>query len=213
MFTSTPTKFTQLEITVSSDSFEMLGIDVVLVEPDADILWLDLDQLGQRVLKPAADRDPASQGRVGVGKLFAAHLAGRVDAGAGLVDDDIGELGDQGVGRVRPGRCLRRGRALRRVSRLRRTRARRVGFSPAAAARRTQGRSRRKGVSPPGRPRAFRNRPWPPEPLRPAATETPRRLSSGVSAAEAIADRCGCGPMIADLGRGGRAARPRRVGR
>ncbi len=46
MFTSTPTKFTQLEITVLERFFEMLGIDVVLVEADADILGLDLHQLG-----------------------------------------------------------------------------------------------------------------------------------------------------------------------
>ena len=39
---------------------ELLGVDVVLVEPDADILRLDLDQLGERVLEPAADRDAAA---------------------------------------------------------------------------------------------------------------------------------------------------------
>ncbi len=81
---------------------ELLGVDVVLVEPDADVLGLDLDQLGQRVLEPAADRDAAAQGRVEVGKLVAADLAGRVDARAGLVDDDVGKLGEQRVGRVRP---------------------------------------------------------------------------------------------------------------
>ncbi len=88
-------------------------------------------------MQPAADRDAASQGRVGIGKLIAAYLAGGIDAGAGLVDDDIRELREQGVGRVRPGRCLRRWRALRlRVSGgLADARARRVRFPPAAPAR------------------------------------------------------------------------------
>ena len=72
--------------------FELLGIDVVLVKPDADILGIDLDELGQRVLEPAADRDAAAQGRVEVGELVAADLARRIDAGACLVDDDVGEL-------------------------------------------------------------------------------------------------------------------------
>ena len=42
----------------------------------------------------------AAEGRVELGQLVAADLAGRVDAGAGLVDDDVGELGELGVGRV-----------------------------------------------------------------------------------------------------------------
>ena len=29
---------------------ELLGVDIVLVEPDTDVLRLDLDQLGQRIL-------------------------------------------------------------------------------------------------------------------------------------------------------------------
>ena len=87
---------------------ELLGIDVVLIKPHADILGLDLDQLGQRVLEPAADRDAAAQGRVEVGKLVASDLARRVDAGAGLVDDDVGELGELRIGRVGPGRLLGR---------------------------------------------------------------------------------------------------------
>ena len=114
MFRSTPTKLTQLEMTASSVSLSCFGIDVVLVESDADVLGLDLDQLGQRILEPAADRDAAAQGGVGVGKLLAADLAGRIDAGAGLVDDDVGELGEQAVGRV----GLRRGSAAAASARL-----------------------------------------------------------------------------------------------
>ena len=88
---------------------ELLGVDVVLIEPDADVLRLDLHQLGQRVLKPRPIEIPLPQRRVELGQLVAADLAGGVDAGAGLVDDDIGELGEQGVGGVRPGRRRRRG--------------------------------------------------------------------------------------------------------
>ena len=69
-------------MTDSSVSLSCFGIDVMLIEPDADILRLDLDQLGQRVLEPAADRDTAAQGGVEVGKLVAADLARRIDAGA-----------------------------------------------------------------------------------------------------------------------------------
>jgi hypothetical protein len=91
----------------------------VLVEADADILGLNLHQLGQRILKPAADRDTAAQGRVGIGKLIAADLARGVDAGASLVDDDVDELRQHSVGGVWSRRRLRRRRPLRRrVSRL-----------------------------------------------------------------------------------------------
>jgi hypothetical protein len=91
---------------------ELLGIDVVLVEADADVLGLDLDQLGERVLEPPADRDRAAERGVVLGELLAADRAGRVDAGAGLVDDDVGELREAGVGRMRLGRawgCFGRG--------------------------------------------------------------------------------------------------------
>ena len=91
---------------------ELLGIDVVLVKPDADILGLDLDELGQRILEPAADRDAAPQGGVEVGKLVAADLACRVNAGPGLVDDDVGELREQRIGRMGPRRLWRRRRAM-----------------------------------------------------------------------------------------------------
>ena len=83
---------------------ELLRVDVVLIEADADALGLDLDELGERVLEPPADRDRAAEGGVEVGELLAADRAGRVDARAGLVDDHVGELGEQRVGRVRPGR-------------------------------------------------------------------------------------------------------------
>ena len=110
---------------------ELLGVDVVLVQADADILGLDLDQFGQRILEPAADGDGASGGGIVLGELVAAGGAGRVDAGAGLVDDDVGELaqetgrprgvraaaaGCRGLGRLRrPGRLgLGRGPWVRR---------------------------------------------------------------------------------------------------
>ena len=85
---------------------ELLRVDVVLIEADADVLRLDLDQLGQRVLEPSADRDRAPDLVVEVGEFLAADRADRVDAGAGLVDDHVGELRLL-VGRVRPGRGRR----------------------------------------------------------------------------------------------------------
>ena len=92
--------------------FELLGVHVVLVEADADVLGFDLDELGQRILKPPSDRDGAAERGVELGKLLAANLAGGVDAGPGLVDDHVRELRQQRIGRVRGGGC--RGRRRRR---------------------------------------------------------------------------------------------------
>ena len=72
-----------------------------------------LTSLRERVLQPAADGDRAAGGGVEVGELLAADGAGGIDAGAGLVDDDVGELRQQGVGRV----GLRGGRRLLRAGR------------------------------------------------------------------------------------------------
>jgi hypothetical protein len=92
---------------------ELLGIDIVLVQPDADVLRLDLDQLRQRVLEPAADRDRRTERRVKVGQLFTAHLAGRVNAGPRLVDDHVRELRQEMVGGMRGRRDRRRWRSRR----------------------------------------------------------------------------------------------------
>src|SRR5207253_3510152 len=79
------------------DSFERFleaaGVNVVLVEADADVLGIDLDQFAERVLQTTADGDGAAQGGVEVGKLLAADGAGRIDAGPGLVDDDVNQIG------------------------------------------------------------------------------------------------------------------------
>ena len=106
---------------------QLLGVDVVLVQADADVLRVDLDQFAERVLQAAADGDGAAQGGVEVGELLAADGAGRVDAGAGLVDDDVGQ--------VRPAR--RAGRAADRAAApaARRRRRRRRGGAASAAAR------------------------------------------------------------------------------
>ena len=126
---------------------ELFGIDVVLVEPDTDVLRLDLDQLGERVLEPAADRDAAAQGRVEVGKLITADLAGRVDAGAGLVDDDVDELREQVVGGVGPGGLLRRWWGVLGILGPGWARSRGFGFSAAPTSRRSNGWARRSGCS------------------------------------------------------------------
>ena len=72
---------------------EVLRMNVVLVKPDADVLRVDLDQLAERVLQPPADGNGAAQGGVELRELFAAERAGRVIAGPGLVDDDVGQIG------------------------------------------------------------------------------------------------------------------------
>src|SRR5262249_53084754 len=77
---------------------ELLGIHVVLIESDADVLRLDLDELREWVLKPPANGDGAPQRGVMIGKLFAADGAGGIDAGAGLVDDYVGQSRELRIG-------------------------------------------------------------------------------------------------------------------
>ena len=60
---------------------QLLLVHVVLVQPDADALRVDLDQLGQRVLQAAGDADRAAHRHVQVGKLVARQPRRRVDAG------------------------------------------------------------------------------------------------------------------------------------
>ena len=63
--------------------------DVVLVLADPDRLWLDLDQLGERVLQPPRDRRGAAQRHVDVGKLARRELGRRVDRRACLADHQL----------------------------------------------------------------------------------------------------------------------------
>jgi len=46
-------------------------VHVVLVLADADRLGLDLDQLGERILEPARDRDRTADRQIQLGKLLA----------------------------------------------------------------------------------------------------------------------------------------------
>src|SRR4249919_3424511 len=46
------------------------GAEVVLVLADADGFRIDLDELGQRILQPASDRDRTAQRHVEVGQLL-----------------------------------------------------------------------------------------------------------------------------------------------
>ena len=55
---------------------QLLLVDVVLVQADADRLGVDLDQLGQRVLDAAGDGDGAAHADVEVGHLGAGQRAG-----------------------------------------------------------------------------------------------------------------------------------------
>src|SRR5205807_4583307 len=72
---------------------EVARVDVVLIQADADVLWIDFHQLAERVLQAPADGDGAAHRGVVVGELLAADGAGGVDAGAGLIDDDVSQVG------------------------------------------------------------------------------------------------------------------------
>ena len=71
---------------------QLLFGHVMLVLADADGLRLDLDQLGQRILKAAGDGDRGTEVHVELGKLLRAEGTGGVDRGPGLGDDHIAEI-------------------------------------------------------------------------------------------------------------------------
>ncbi|MGY3548255.1 hypothetical protein ACVW0W_004022 [Bradyrhizobium sp. USDA 4469] len=90
--TSTPTAFTQSS-NHRVERFGELGLtEVVLILADADCLGLDLDELGERILKTAGDRDRAAQGDVEVGQLLGGESGGRIDRRAGFRHHDLGHL-------------------------------------------------------------------------------------------------------------------------
>ena len=60
--------------------------DLVVVLAGAERLGLELDELGERVLQPAPDRDRRAQRRLGLGQLGARGLAGGPAAHARLAD-------------------------------------------------------------------------------------------------------------------------------
>ena len=53
---------------------QVFGLHVVLIEAHADAGRIDLDQLAERILQAAADRDGAAERGIVVGKLFAAQF-------------------------------------------------------------------------------------------------------------------------------------------
>ena len=69
----------------------MLRLHVVLIQADADIGRIDLHQFAERILHPPADGNGAAKRGVVVGQFLAAERAGRIDAGAGFVDDHVGD--------------------------------------------------------------------------------------------------------------------------
>ena len=68
---------------------ERVLVDIVLVHAHADGAWVDLDQLGQRILHAAGDGDRAADGDIQVGHFGARQRAGGIDGGAGLVGDQV----------------------------------------------------------------------------------------------------------------------------
>ncbi len=71
---------------------ELTLIDIVLVLADTDGFGIDLDELGERVLETAGDRDGASDGEVELRKFLAGDVGCGVDAGSGLGDGDGEEM-------------------------------------------------------------------------------------------------------------------------
>ncbi len=69
VLTSTPTAFTQSSTTRVQRARQLPSVTSCWYWPDADRLRVDLDQLGQRVLQPAGDRDRAAQRHVQLGQL------------------------------------------------------------------------------------------------------------------------------------------------
>ncbi len=87
-------------------------VDVMLILPDADRLGIDLDQLGQRILQAARDRDGATHGDVQIGEFLRRRFRGGIDRRARFRHHDAGQFqlgmfGDdvrhEFVGLARPG--------------------------------------------------------------------------------------------------------------
>ena len=64
---------------------------VVLILPHTNRLRIDFDQLGQRVLQAARDRDSTTQRNIKIGEFTRSQLRGRVNRRARLADDDLGK--------------------------------------------------------------------------------------------------------------------------
>ena len=64
----------------------------MLILPHADGLGLDLDELGQRILKPTRDRDSRAQIDVILREFLGAELARGIHRGARLGDDHIAQM-------------------------------------------------------------------------------------------------------------------------
>ena len=66
--------------------------EIVLILAHADRLRINLDQLGERILKPPGDRDRSAQGHVEPRQFLRAKGRSGVDRSPGLRDDDLGQL-------------------------------------------------------------------------------------------------------------------------
>ena len=64
---------------------ELFLVDIVLVEPDADALRIDLHELRKRILEAAPDRNGPPDRQVEFGELLPGKVRGRIDGGAVLV--------------------------------------------------------------------------------------------------------------------------------
>ena len=92
-------------------------IDIMLVLADADRFRIELHKFRKRIHETAANGDGATDGQIKIGELLAGDLAGRVDRGTALADDNDLEGGgkveffDKGL-RLTGGRAIADGDGL-----------------------------------------------------------------------------------------------------
>src|SRR5882724_8810622 len=59
---------------------------IMLILSDTNAFWVDLDQLGQRILQSPCDRNRATNRQIQIGEFLSGNIARTIDTGAGFVD-------------------------------------------------------------------------------------------------------------------------------
>ena len=73
---------------VIQTALEGIGVHIVLILPHANGLRIELHQFSQRIHQAPADAHRTAHRDVFTGKLLTGHLAGRINRGAALVDQN-----------------------------------------------------------------------------------------------------------------------------
>ena len=71
----------------------MLRLDVVLIEPYADIGGIDFDQFGKRIERSSTDGHCPTNGSIELRQFFTSHLACRVNTCPRFIDHQILDVG------------------------------------------------------------------------------------------------------------------------